>query len=51
MKGFPAKYQLQLKIAPISSLDYSSCDTIPPFSLSCPYDSYKAVSNSMDFYI
>ena len=32
MKGFPAKHQLKLKITPVSSVDYLSCDTLPPFS-------------------
>ena len=26
-EGFPTKHQLKLKIAPASSVDYSSCDT------------------------
>ena len=51
MKGFPAKQQLKLKIAPISSVDYSSCDTLPCFSLSCPHDTDQVVPNSMDSYI
>ena len=31
MKGFPTKYQLELKIAPILSMDYSSCNTCTYF--------------------
>ena len=51
MKGFPAKHHLKLKIVPTSSVDYSSCDILPPLSLSCPHDSYRAVAVSRDFYI
>ena len=28
MKGFPTKYELKLKIAPVLSMDYSSCNII-----------------------